>query len=288
MALVVDSWAKVAAIENFEAVAGELLFRRIFEINPGAKAFFAFAKEDSDNDIYQSEMFQTHSRAVITTVDAAVGLLKTNNMDTLVSVLRGLGAKHVAMNLEQAHYDLVGQALLDTLAKAVGDDFTDEVKEAWVGVYGVIVANMMEGARSKKERQQQPAETEKRNAKTEMEDAMVELKRITVEKVTQALLNAENKALADQERIQAEVAAELERVKEFKAKRDAQEAAAKAQEAAEKAQEAATNLESVSEDPVEDEQMDESLVRKDLDESDILYNQRSCAQYVMDKLFVRA
>ena len=34
---------------------------------------------------------------------------------------------------------------MDTLAKALGNDFTPEVKEAWVGVYGVISEHMIAG-----------------------------------------------------------------------------------------------------------------------------------------------
>ena len=205
---------------------------RIFEINPGATEFFSFAKgkDGMDDSIYQNKVFQTHSRAVITTVDAAVGLLKSNSMDTLVSVLHGLGAKHVDMNLEQAHYDLVGQALLDTLAKAIGADFTDEVKEAWVGVYGVIVEKMQEGTEKAKNKAKVPR-NKRGSVRTEMEAGMAELKKVTAEKVTQALTNYEKQALADQERIQAEVEAEMKRVAEFKAKQEAEAATAVAQEA---------------------------------------------------------
>jgi len=67
-------------------------------------------------------------------------------MEKLVEVLQGLGAKHAHLKLEKAHYELVGNALVETLAAALGDAFTPETKEAWVGVYGVITENMMEGA----------------------------------------------------------------------------------------------------------------------------------------------
>ena len=170
-----------------------------------------------DDSMYQSKLFQTHSTAVITTVDAAVELLKTDSMDTLITVLHGLGAKHEPMNLEKAHYDLVGQALLDTLAKAVGDSFTEEVKQAWAGVYEVITANMMEGAQ--KARAKKKAKPQER-----MEQAMADLKQLTVNKVQAALLKCETDALADQDRIQAEVAKEMERVRQFKASQAQQSA----------------------------------------------------------------
>ena len=79
---------------------------------------------------------------------AAIELLEKGDTEQLFKVLKELGTTHLALglNLEKAHYDLVGQALLDTLAKALGDDFTAETKAAWSGVYDVITEKMMEGA----------------------------------------------------------------------------------------------------------------------------------------------
>lgn len=123
---------------------------RIFEINPGASVFFKFTDgyETSDEAMYKQEIFRKHATGVVSTVTAAVSLLEAGDMDLLVKTLKELGAKHLAYGLilEGAHYDLVGQALIDTLAAALGDDFTPETKEAWAGVYTVIKDTMMKGA----------------------------------------------------------------------------------------------------------------------------------------------
>ena len=79
-------------------------------------------------------------------VDVALELLAKNDMETLVAALKDLGARHVGYDVKFEHYPIVGQALLNTLEKALGDDFTPEVKEAWGGVYGVITENMQAGA----------------------------------------------------------------------------------------------------------------------------------------------
>ena len=107
---------------------------------------FSFSVEKDEELLYKSKLFKGHAGAVIGTVDAAVGLLEKNDMDTLVAVLKDLGGKHVEYGIVEAHYPVVGQALLDTLEKALGDAFTPEVKEAWAGVYGVIQEKMLEGA----------------------------------------------------------------------------------------------------------------------------------------------
>lgn len=97
--------------------------------------------------MYKSQLFLVHSRGVIRTVDAAVTLLEAGNMDKLVEVLKDLGTRHATYDVKEVHYPIVGEALLDTLGKALGEGFTPEVKEAWVGVYGIISDTMCQGAK---------------------------------------------------------------------------------------------------------------------------------------------
>ena len=42
------------------------------------------------------------------------------------------------------HYEVVGNALLKTLQDALGPDFTDELRDMWLEVYG-MVTNTMKG-----------------------------------------------------------------------------------------------------------------------------------------------
>jgi hemoglobin-like flavoprotein len=93
-------------------------------------------------------VFKNHASGVVLAVSAAVELLEKGDMEKLGTVLKELGATHLSLglNLEQAHYDLVGQALLDTLEMALQDTFTLETKAAWSGVYAMITKKMMEGA----------------------------------------------------------------------------------------------------------------------------------------------
>mmetsp|Transcript_32874 Transcript_32874/g.49604 ORF Transcript_32874/g.49604 Transcript_32874/m.49604 type:complete len:328 (-) Transcript_32874:31-1014(-) len=142
--LCIESWAKVQAIENHKEVAGELLFRRIFEIAPEAAGLFKFG--EITEETYQSKKFLAHARGVIGMVDAAIDLLKENDMTKLTSVLKGLGERHTKYGVVKAHYPVVGQALIDTLRKALGEDgFTNEVRKAWEGLYGIISETMQAG-----------------------------------------------------------------------------------------------------------------------------------------------
>lgn len=160
--LVVESWAIVAKIPNYEKVAGTILFGRIFQLNSDALRLFSFAQDykHDDDALYKDPLFMSHSISVVKTVSAAVGLLEAGNMDTLVSVLNDLGAKHAKFDFTKVHYDLVGESLLYTLNTALDNAFTPKVKEAWVTIYDVIAQEMMKGA--------EIAKAEQGNEKTEV------------------------------------------------------------------------------------------------------------------------
>lgn len=137
-----SSWALVVGL-GLDAV-GVLFFKRIFEIAPAAIALFPFKDEPADA-IYESATFKGHAAKVMGTVDKAVSLL--TEVPTLLPVLEGLGARHKGYGVIAAHYDIVGQALLDTLALGLGDKFTPALKAAWAEIYGVISSTMIKGAK---------------------------------------------------------------------------------------------------------------------------------------------
>lgn len=141
--LVTETWRAATPDDAAIDAVGVAFFKRIFEIAPGALEMFSFKDEPAEG-LYASEKFLTHARKVIRTVGVAVDGL--GNLDALVPVLKGLGARHVGYGVAAAHYDVVGQALLDTLAMGLGDAFTDEVRAAWVAVYGVVSSTMQAGA----------------------------------------------------------------------------------------------------------------------------------------------
>ena len=135
------SWAKVGAAVGLEP-AGVLFFQRIFAIAPEALALFSFKDEPS---LYDAPKFREHAIKVMKTVDVAVGML--TDVANLLPVLEGLGEKHKYYGILPPHYDVVGQALLETLALGLGDEFTPALKAAWAEIYGVISSTMIKGAK---------------------------------------------------------------------------------------------------------------------------------------------
>ena len=66
--------------------------------------------------------------------------------EVLVPYLQGLGRMHVAYGAQDAHYDAVGECLLESLEKVAGPLWSDELKTAWADAYGAIAALMKQGA----------------------------------------------------------------------------------------------------------------------------------------------
>ena len=122
--LVKQSFAKVAPIAD---QAADLFYGRLFEIAPQVRPLFK-------GDI------KAQGQKLMSTIAVAVASL--DKLPELVPVVQDLGRRHVGYGVKDEHYDLVGQALLWTLAKGLGPDFTPEVKEAWTIVYTILADTM--------------------------------------------------------------------------------------------------------------------------------------------------
>jgi hemoglobin-like flavoprotein len=70
-----------------------------------------------------------------------------DRVDETLAVVAELGKRHAGYGVTEEHYNSVGAALLWTLEKGLGDQFTPSVKEAWATVYDLL-AGTMKGAKA--------------------------------------------------------------------------------------------------------------------------------------------
>jgi hemoglobin-like flavoprotein len=105
--------------------------RHLFESYPGVEELFTLSIEMMEKKLIAS---------------LALIVENLHNPDALTHALQGLGAYHVTKGTMTEHYPYVGQALLETFADFLGDDWTPEVAEAWKGAYQTISTIMLEGA----------------------------------------------------------------------------------------------------------------------------------------------
>mmetsp|Transcript_15695 Transcript_15695/g.46822 ORF Transcript_15695/g.46822 Transcript_15695/m.46822 type:complete len:186 (-) Transcript_15695:67-624(-) len=171
--LVQTSWKQVTDTVDVET-AGVILFKHIFRIAPQALPLFSFKGVSDgkiDEKLFGSTELKTHGAKVVATVGTAVQML--GKLDALVPILQELGTKHVAYGVVPAHYEVVGEALIATLGDALGEKFTDDVKEAWLAVYGIVKTTMIGNNYKPKEEAAEP-ESLATMVSASMDDATLE------------------------------------------------------------------------------------------------------------------
>ncbi len=123
--LVQSSFAKVAPVAD---VVADMFYRRLFEIAPEVKPLF------------RSDM-REQGRKLMTTLGVVVSGLK--NLDAILPAAKALAVKHLAYGVAAAHYKPVGEALVWTLEKGLGEDFSLETRTAWLAAYGALAGVMI-------------------------------------------------------------------------------------------------------------------------------------------------
>ena len=122
--LVQDSFRQVAPIAE---TAAQLFYARLFELDPDLELLFKGNLTEQGRKLMQM-------------LGLAVNSL--DRMEQLLPVVRSLGTRHVVYGVRDKDYDTVGQALLWTLRKGLGEAFTPDVEAAWTNVYATLAAEM--------------------------------------------------------------------------------------------------------------------------------------------------
>jgi hemoglobin-like flavoprotein len=125
--LVQDSFRRVALISE---TAAQLFYARLFELDPDLELLFKGNLTEQGRKLMQM-------------LGLAVNSL--DRMEQLLPVVRSLGIRHVTYGVRDRDYVTVGQALLWTLRKGLGDAFTPDVEAAWSDVYVTLASAMQSG-----------------------------------------------------------------------------------------------------------------------------------------------
>ena len=126
--LVKSSFAKVAPIADAAAV---IFYDELFERDPRLRSLFA------------QDMTEQRRKLMMMLGTAVNGL---DDWGSVAGHVRALGERHVSYGVTLADYDTVGAALIETLSKGLGADFTPAVRDAWLACYAVVSGAMLEAA----------------------------------------------------------------------------------------------------------------------------------------------
>jgi hemoglobin-like flavoprotein len=83
-------------------------------------------------------------RKLMTMINTVVSSL--DNLAPLLGAVEDLGRRHVGYGVTDAHYDTVGSALIWTLGKGLGEQFTPAVEDAWTEAYTTLASVMKQAA----------------------------------------------------------------------------------------------------------------------------------------------
>jgi hemoglobin-like flavoprotein len=112
--------------------AAALFYSRLFEMDPSLRPLFTTDLREQGQKLMQM---------------IAVCVKGLDTLDELVPAVQSLGRRHAGYGVTDAHYDIVGGALLWTLEKGLGSAFTPDVKAAWTSVYVLLATTMKAAAR---------------------------------------------------------------------------------------------------------------------------------------------
>jgi len=112
-------------------VAADLFYERLFYMAPSLRRMFP------------ADMREQKRKLMVMMAAAVQGL---TDLDTLAPRLMELGAQHGRYGVTDDHYKIVGETLIWTLERGLANEFTPDVKRAWVRVYRLIAATMQAGA----------------------------------------------------------------------------------------------------------------------------------------------
>ena len=123
--IVRDTWKR---FEPKAADHARFFYDKLFELDPETPAMFAKA----NMDLQRHRLMET------------LGMLiaELHDPEQLVTDLVSLGRRHIPHGIRDSDYDAAGVALLWTLEKALGPDFTPEARSAWTEAYTAIASVM--------------------------------------------------------------------------------------------------------------------------------------------------
>jgi hemoglobin-like flavoprotein len=128
IALVRSSWQQVLPIKD---TAAQLFYGQLFELDPSLRSLF------------KGDMAE-QGRKLMTMINMVV--MSLDQLGPILGAVEDLGRRHVAYGVTEAHYDTVGSALLWTLGKGLGEQFTPAVAEAWGEAYNTLASAMKQAA----------------------------------------------------------------------------------------------------------------------------------------------
>jgi hemoglobin-like flavoprotein len=123
--------------QSFEKAAGlgekvaEIFYAELFAIDPSLRAMF------------KGNMKEQHAKLLSA---LALVIRSLHAPEKIIAAAQKLAVKHLDYGVIPEHYTYVGNALLRTLKKGLGPEFTPELSDAWVAAFRTLAGVMKQAA----------------------------------------------------------------------------------------------------------------------------------------------
>jgi hemoglobin-like flavoprotein len=128
--LVKRTWSMLRGIDP--AIVAGAFYAKLFADNPGTRRMF-------------SKDLQPQYTKLMDMLTAIVSRL--DRLHELTDEIAAMAERHVGYGVKPEQYRLVGEALLWTLEKGLGNDWNPKVKAAWTEAYTVLADTMVNAPR---------------------------------------------------------------------------------------------------------------------------------------------
>jgi len=125
-ALIKKTWGLLRKIDPI--VLGDVFYSKLFFDNPELRKMFP---EDMEGQY----------RKLLDMLNTIIERLE--KIDELKGDIVAMAKRHEGYGVKPEHYSAVGIALIWTLQKRLGTEWTDEVRSAWVNCYAILSGTMI-------------------------------------------------------------------------------------------------------------------------------------------------
>ena len=126
ISLIKKSWCLIGKIDPI--VIGDIFYSKLFFENPELRKMFP-------QDV------ESQYKKLVDMLETIVARLE--NLDELKGDIVAMTKRHNDYGVRPEHYNLVGKALLWTLQKSLTNEWTEEVKSAWINCYSILSGTMI-------------------------------------------------------------------------------------------------------------------------------------------------
>lgn len=125
--LVKRSWKILMGVDP--SLLGETFYSKLFADHPELRSLFP--KDMKEQYIKLTEMMSSI-------------IMRLDHPDIIA--MTEMGARHIKYGVKQAHYKMVGEAMLWMLSKALGSEWNTPTAAAWIQCYQELTKAMTGGA----------------------------------------------------------------------------------------------------------------------------------------------